>query len=494
VEITAEVSQPSLEDFVNVLPASSEAVVPLVKLTPAISVSTKVNPVNCLVCKQVAKWVMTKLKDNKTEISVVEALDEVCDKIFTKGKKLDCKEFVSRYTHEIIQLIIQEDDPKTVCRLLNVCNSRIDEQPTLVERTCNTCVKHTDTFMQMIPLVGKSNITATTPLLLIYLCESLGMEQDCIEYMEKHSPFMSAFMEQRRSSRQICDAIDLCTKYSVDVAVEPVAEIEEREVESLPTCFVCKRIVKWVNHQIKDNRTEAAIEAALEDVCKFVRDIENCHLRVAAWSERLVQAMKTATDTDLTCDLMGVCLPSVGSLEREQEDEVAVTEIPTTPPSEASACYECKNIAHFIQTELYDYNKEKEIDDFVIHRVCDRVAQEGVRDTCTSFINEYGPSIMQMIAMKAFDPKIVCERDLRICPKTVPVFQDQDFEILRPTSQKTCDACVHTVKELDALLAVETIDKDIAKVAARVCGRIPADRQRQVCIFDIIFCYYIKTL
>lgn len=480
-DMTSEVVRPSLEDFVNVMPVSTPEV-PLIKLTPAKSVTTKVNPVNCLLCKQVAKWVMTKLKDNKTEVSVVEALDVVCDKIFTKGKKLDCKEFVSRYTHEIIQLIIQEDDPKTVCRLLDVCSARIFEQPTLIERTCDACMRSTETFMHMLPVVGQSNNTATTPLLLIYLCESLGMQEDCVEFMERHAPFMRVFMERRRNPRQVCDAIDLCTKYSTDVVVEPVTETEEMEVESLPTCFVCKRIVKWINHQVKDNRTEAAIEAALGDVCKFVKDIDNCHLRVAAWSEKLVQVMKTATDTELTCDLMGVCaFPFSGSaIEREQEDEV-ITEVPTTTPTpKRSACYECQHIAHFIQRELNDYDKEKEIDDFVIHSVCDKVTQEAVRATCTSFITEYGPSIMQIIALKAFDPKMVCERDLGICPKTVPVLQDEDFEILRPTSQKTCDACVHTVKELDALLATESIDKDIAKVAARVCSRMPADRQRQV--------------
>ena len=471
----AKPSQGIVSQDNDLMPPEIVEVVPLVKLTPAQTLVTR-NPMDCLICKQVARWVMTKLKDNKTEISVVQALDEVCDKIFTKGKAFDCKEFVSRYTHEMIQFIIQEDDPKTVCRLLNVCTSWISEETTLKDKTCSSCLTNTDSFRRLLPFNHNLNLSSTTPLLLIYLCESAGLDEDCVTFMERNRPFMSVFLREERTSREVCDAINLCEQQTLqEVVIEPETEVEE--VQLLPTCFVCKRIVKWVNHQIKDNRTEAAIEDALEDVCKFVKDVDNCHLRIAAWSQKLVQVMKTATDTDLTCELMGACGLVLPSIEREEEEESIMS---TTPPTEQGACHECQNFAHFIQTELYDYNKEKEVDDFLIERICDKIIQEAVKDTCKSFINEYGPSIMQQIAVKAFDPKKLCERELRLCPPSSVPEQQTDFEIIRPASERTCDTCVEVVKELDSLLAVEKIDKDISKVAARICSRVPSDRQKQV--------------
>jgi len=474
-----------LEDDPEPIIVDQPAMIPLIKLTPAMNVEeSTANPVNCLICKRVAKWIMKELEDNKTEVSVVQALDQVCDRIFSAGKSLDCKEFVSRYTHEIIQLIIQEDDPKTVCRLLNVCGARVDQ--TQQESNCNGCIESTDTFLKLFPLVSHPNRSSSAPLLLIYLCESGEVEGDCIQFMENHIETITPILKSNPNSRQICNAIDMCPKPQ-EVPIQTEVEETQSHVQSLPTCFVCKRIVKWVNEQIKENRTEAAIEAALRDVCHFLRDIDNCHERVADWSEKLIKVLKTATDSEIACDLMAVCgFPS--SVEREQEEIIIVNQEDTpttTPPSTVStACHECQNIAHYIQARLNDYKTEKELDDFVIERICDQITQESIRETCTSFVNEYGPAVMQMIALKAFDPKIVCETELRICPRSLDTSSqeenEQEFEILPPTSQRTCDVCVNTVKELDSLLAVEQIDKDISKVAARVCSRVPVDRQKQV--------------
>lgn len=70
---------------------------------------------NCMVCKQVAQWAIEKLKDNRTEEAIVNALDQVCDRIFSAAQRPQCETFVKQYSDEIISILKQENDPGLIC-------------------------------------------------------------------------------------------------------------------------------------------------------------------------------------------------------------------------------------------------------------------------------------------------------------------------------------------------------------------------------------------
>lgn len=78
---------------------------------------------NCIICKQVAEWAIQKLKDNRTEEAIVNALDQVCDKIFSASQRPQCETFVKQYSDEIISVLKQENDPELICTLLGVCSA-----------------------------------------------------------------------------------------------------------------------------------------------------------------------------------------------------------------------------------------------------------------------------------------------------------------------------------------------------------------------------------
>ncbi|KAI1280649.1 hypothetical protein HDE_13763 [Halotydeus destructor] len=113
-------------------------------------------------------------------------------------------------------------------------------------------------------------------------------------------------------------------------------------------------------------------------------------------------------------EVIGIIIGLAGHQENNGRERNAIALTSTSD----EACYECQSIAHFIQTELYDYQKEKEIDDWVIRRICSKVVSVIGRETCESFTEEYGPAILQLIAMQVFDPKGLCEKQLKLCPPT----------------------------------------------------------------------------
>jgi len=198
----------------------------------------------------------------------------------------------------------------------------------------------------------------------------------------------------------------------------------------------------------------------------------------------------------------------------------AAERIKEPQPSNGGACFECQQIAHFIQTELYDYNKEKQVDDWLINNVCRRISVTEAQQTCESFVQEYGPSVLQLIAMKAFDPKALCEQELKLCPPSPPVMATdpvpdltydmipednreveastvsltesvdhsmespqvepkQEFEMIQPENGVKCELCVLLVRQLDELMESGKIGEDISETAAKACSIFKGERKEQ---------------
>ena len=398
----------------------------------------------------------------------------MCDRIFSKGKQTECEAFVKQYTDELISILKETDDPKLICILLGVCDKGIarDESWPAAETTvenCNDCVAGSRWALEQ----NQSGISLSNAFQNVCSSDAIpeSRRKVCSDYVSHNGASIESVVRQTRNPNLICWKLELCRRDWIGAG-----EREVEEAQSLPSCFICKEIAKWVNGQVKQNRTEESIEAALSTVCKFLRNVENCQAKVDDWSSRLMIVLRQATQPELACELLGVC----GFPKNEIESEDTVSQVgPGVTGS--GTCYECQSITHFIQEELYSYDKEKRVEDFVIKNVCDKIPEDVGKETCESFVNQYGPSIMQLIAMKVFDAKLVCEQELRICPKThlvpSPSNPSTDIEV---TSQNTCNQCTASVRALDSLLSSEEIDRDISQLAAKACVHVPQQDQRQV--------------
>lgn len=471
-------SNPSLVDIAGVLPVS----VPLIEMQPAVTVESNGNPMNCLVCKQVAAWAVRKLKDNKTEEAIVQALDEVCDRIFSKAKQTECEAFVKQYTDELIGILKETDDPKLICVLMGVCSKGLIEDESRVPLgsavvNCNTCLDASRWVLDRIEDDGSDSRIENA---LRDVCDSDTVPDhnraNCKGFISSRMDDARSVLNETRSPNRICRKLQLCRPDWIETV-----DRETTAVQSLPTCFICKEIAKWVNRQVKQNRTEESIEFALSSVCKFLRNVENCESKVADWSSRLIIVLKQASEPELACQLLQVCGFPDNMIETEDTEVTSVSSV-----SGPAACYECQSVTHFIQQELYSYEEEKRVEDFVIKNVCDHITSDVGKETCDSFIKQYGPSIVNLIAMKAFDAKFVCEKELHICPKSVdvPVNPVTDMEV---TSQNTCNLCITSVRELDSLLSSGEVDREISNLATHTCSRLPDQDRRQVSSFTASF-------
>jgi saposin len=84
--------------------------------------------------------------------------------------------------------------------------------------------------------------------------------------------------------------------------------VEEPTVNSVE-CSLCKFVVQYVDKAIGNNRTEAAIEAALEKVCTILPHALNssCVQFVETFGPSLLQLLEKYGTPDLVCDAIKLC-------------------------------------------------------------------------------------------------------------------------------------------------------------------------------------------
>ncbi|KAG9344433.1 hypothetical protein JZ751_011103 [Albula glossodonta] len=74
----------------------------------------------CAICEFVLKEIDSMLQDEKTEENVVHAVEKVC-MVLPSTLSAQCKDLIEAYGQAIIELLVQEADPKTVCTVLGLC-------------------------------------------------------------------------------------------------------------------------------------------------------------------------------------------------------------------------------------------------------------------------------------------------------------------------------------------------------------------------------------
>ncbi|CAG2183575.1 unnamed protein product, partial [Oppiella nova] len=103
------------------------------------------------------------------------------------------------------------------------------------------------------------------------------------------------------------------------------------------------------------------------------------------------------------------------------------------------------------------------------------------KEACDTFIQQYGPQVLNLIAQKLFDPSTVCQKELNLCANTTsvavePIQPQQDFQLIQQNQK--CDLCVSLVQQMDTLLENPAFDKEVSKIVEKACH--PLARARRV--------------
>ncbi|KAM6997357.1 prosaposin [Tautogolabrus adspersus] len=206
-------------------PAAANSV-PALKLVPATKVQTATDksakPMvrvrdspKCSICEFVMKEVEDMLEDQTTEEEVVAAVEKVCT-ILPKTLSAQCKDLIETYGSAIIQLLVQQADPKTVCTVLGLCNDAsrtfvpaLDQVRFKAGGFCDVCklaVSYIDGMLEKN--ATEEQIEEAVRKVCSFLPDAFQTE--CDQMVEQYEPMLIQLLLQMLDPDFVCMKVGAC--------------------------------------------------------------------------------------------------------------------------------------------------------------------------------------------------------------------------------------------------------------------------------------------
>ena len=106
--------------------------------------------------------------------------------------------------------------------------------------------------------------------------------------------------------------------------------------------------------------------------------------------------------------------------------------------------------------------------------VCNNVMPSTIKQECTSFVNEYGPVIIQFLATE-INPNKICTQ-IKVCsnsPATVNIASHVSNDI-------ECTLCVFVATAVESLVKDNKTDEEIKDVVEKICNIFSGSLKDQV--------------
>ncbi|XP_031434822.1 prosaposin isoform X2 [Clupea harengus] len=169
----------------------------------------------CAICEFVMKEVEDMLQDHATEEAVMGAIEKVC-LVLPKTLSAQCKDLIETYGQAIIDLLVQEADPKTVCALLGLCKDAdrllipvMDTVRFEAGGYCDVCkmaVRYVDGILEQN--ATEAEIEDAVRKVCNFLPESVRTE--CDQLVEQYEPMLVQLLLQMLDPDFVCMKMGAC--------------------------------------------------------------------------------------------------------------------------------------------------------------------------------------------------------------------------------------------------------------------------------------------
>ncbi|XP_037638251.1 prosaposin isoform X1 [Sebastes umbrosus] len=201
-------------------------VIPALKLVPATKVVSATDksakPMvrvrdspKCAICEFVMKQLEDMLKDQKTEEEVIQAVEKVCT-FLPASLSTQCKDLIETYGQAIIELLVQQADPKTICTVLALCNEgsrtfvpALDQTRYKAGGYCQVCkmaVSYIDGILE------KNATEAQIEEAVRKVCSFLpdSYQTQCDQMVEQYEPMLIQLLLQMLDPDFVCMKLGAC--------------------------------------------------------------------------------------------------------------------------------------------------------------------------------------------------------------------------------------------------------------------------------------------
>lgn len=217
-------------------------------------------------------------------------------------------------------------------------------------------------------------------------------------------------------------------------------------------CSLCTLIVSEVEKIVGENKTEANIEKALDQVCDILPSALSgpCETLVNRYTPALIALIAQDFPADVVCSKIGLCKDS------EEPHPVGGFE-----------CAACEYIANVVEQFMGNNHTESEIVEFV-DKLCSFLPS-ALKGECDVIIETYGPVIIDYIINKE-DPQTLCTQ-IGLCKREMPAQEEPPHPA--PLGGLECAACEYLMSLAESVLGNNATEQEIVKFVDQVCTLLP---------------------
>ncbi|XP_059176049.1 uncharacterized protein LOC131955787 isoform X12 [Physella acuta] len=428
----------------------------------------------CDLCKYVVTYIDTYLQQNASEAEIEALLEKVCS-FLPASIQQQCDSLVATYAPKIIELLLQKLTPSEVCAALKLCDTNrvmLTLKPAVHVNLnqpngemCDLCkyvVTYINTYLQ------QNASEAEIEKMLEHVCDLLpeSIKSECDSMVSNYAPLIIQYLLQKLSPSQVCAALKFCTN-SPSIVLEPSVKSSGQPNGEL--CELCKYIVTYIYNNLKENSSEAEIEAILEKVCDIVPSVlwQKCDSLVTQYAPEIIQLLLKKLDPSQLCSEIGLCVTSQDS-SFNKNDKVK------SGLSDSDNCDICQYLITYLRT-FVEKNSTADQIQATLDEACG-ILPDKAQAQCEDEVAKWTPEALQFIISDLM-PRETCIA-LNLCQpyKTEAVLKSDKQQ---KVNDAACVLCEYVIQVLDNFVAKNSTQGEIEAVLQKVCTYLPSSVSKE---------------
>ncbi|CAB0040365.1 unnamed protein product [Trichogramma brassicae] len=437
--------------------------------------------------------------------TIEAALDKVCHEL-PKSLSNQCVDLVKIYSKELIQLLLSDMSPQEVCTSLKLCDPP------------NVVIKPKLPFRERVIAVPKNDLEgkqmcALCEYVLHYIQEALtdpkaeddiknvvgrvckklpnSIQSECNQFVDTYGDALVAILAQEIDPAEVCPMIHLCPSQQLLDSWKqiPKEHVIEHPKEDKPNCPLCLFGVTQLYNVIKDNKTEASIESALDKLCVHLPNslIDQCESMVKTYSKQIIEMILADLTPQEVCVYLKLCDDNkeeetlISFIPIDQNGEIMSNEIPMGPTyvvsvpdepevSSNTECVVCEFVMQYLEKAMNSKKSKDEIEQ-MFHGVCNHLPRH-MSEKCNTFVTEYAEVVIELLTQEV-SPKEIC---------TIVDLCKSDTTKLKE-SVSECALCQSIIANIEKLLVNSKANENIHKIVTSVCKYLPTSEQDKCMMF-----------
>ncbi|OQR66390.1 hypothetical protein BIW11_04988 [Tropilaelaps mercedesae] len=399
---------------------------------------------HCQVCSVLTDWILDEIKDDKSDAAILAAFEKGCSMIPADHTK--CRNIIDTYSGILINYIKQDLSSEEICKLVGLCAIPTQTSLRKDSNNCMLCVAITSWLLDEL----KDNKTDASILAsLERVCDVLPVDNvQCKNIVGTYGGMLFTALQQDLTFDLICKTIGLCTTPG------PRRQTVKASKPGV-SCELCHKVATWLIDEVKDDKTDARILAALDNVCSVIPvDPTECKNYVDSYGNALLDALKKDLSVKEVCSRLGLCaIPR----SRKLTDH----------------CATCTLIATYLIDELKDNKTDAAIVE-MLEKVCSVVPMDA--SVCKNYVDTYSNLLIQYIKADFTADEICLE--LRLCNGRHAAVQRQQVR------GEVCELCKVIANWLVSQVVNNKSESAILEALETVCKVISVDRTQCQNVID----------